>query len=110
MEGLVPLNPVQRIFKRYMLIQNELESPPKEEQQTETKKKLLLSLIRDASEKLKIFTANHVMDRVDLVVDGEALTLHKIREPVTSGKLQITRCNDNACESLLVKLKDNEKQ
>jgi hypothetical protein len=49
------------------------------------------------------------MERAVLVVDGEALTLHKIREAITSGKLQITRCNDNACERLLVKLKDNEK-
>ena len=87
----------------------ELENTPKTEQQTETKKKLLLSLTKNASEKLGIFTSNHVMDRVALVVDGEALTMHKIREAITSGKLQISRCNDNACELLLVKLKDNEK-
>jgi preprotein translocase subunit SecD len=86
----------------------ELEDAPRAEQQTETKKKLLLTLTNVASEKLKTFTANHVMDRVVLIVDGEALTMHKIREAITSGQLQISRCNDNACERLFVKLKDNE--
>lgn len=49
------------------------------------------------------------MKEVVLVVDGEALTMHKIKEPLTSGLLQITRCNDNACELLLIKLKSNTK-
>jgi len=87
----------------------QLEKPPTTEQQTSTKKKLLLSLTKEASERLKTFTANHVMDRVALVVDGEVLTIHKIRESITSGLLQITRCNDNACEQLFVALKDNVK-
>lgn len=85
----------------------ELEKPAVTEQQTETKKKLLLSLTKEASEKLKTFTAKHVMSHVAIVVDGKALTMHKIKVPITSGQLQITRCNDNACERLFVKLKDN---
>jgi len=88
----------------------ELEKPPVAEQQTELKKKLLLSLTKEASEQLKTFTGNHIMRMVALVVDGEALTMHKIREAITSGQLQISRCNDNACEQLLVKLRDNVKQ
>ncbi len=87
----------------------ELAKAPTTEQQTEAKKKLLLSLTKEASEKLKSFTTNHVMNRVALVVDGEVLTMHKIREPITSGQLQISRCNDNACERLYVTLKDNIK-
>lgn len=87
----------------------ELEKAPTTEQQTEAKKKLLLSLTKEASEKLKSFTTNHVMNRVALVVDGEVLTMHKIREPITSGQLQISRCNDNACERLYVTLIDNIK-
>lgn len=87
----------------------ELEKPAVTEQQTETKKKLLLSLTKEASEKLKIFTAKHVMKHVAIVVDGKALTMHRIKVAITSGQLQITRCNDNACERLFVKLKDNVK-
>lgn len=87
----------------------ELMRSPGTEQETELKKKLLLSLTKEASEKLKTFTAAHVMDHVALVVDGEAMTMHKIKVPITSGQLQITRCGDNACEKLSVVLKDNVK-
>ncbi len=87
-----------------------LKHEPQAVPQTETKKKLLLQLTDLASEKLKVFTANHVMERVALIVDDEALTMHKIREAITGGKLQISRCNDNACERLFAKLKDNQKE
>lgn len=87
----------------------ELEKEPTTQQQTDTKKNLLLSLTQEASEKLISFTTNHVMKHVALVVDGEVLTMHKIKVPITSGQLQITRCNDNACELLYVTLKDNVK-
>jgi hypothetical protein len=85
----------------------ELGKSPVTQQETDSKKRLLLSLTKEASEKLKSFTAQHIMGLVALVVDGEALTKHKIREAITSGQLQISRCNDNACELLYVKLKDN---
>jgi hypothetical protein len=85
----------------------ELREPAKSEQVTEQKKNLLLSLTPEASKKLKTFSSKHVMDEVIIVVDGEALTMHKIREPLTSGQLQITRCHDNACELVLISLEDN---
>ena len=86
------------------------EYVPTTEQQTEAKKKLLLTLTKEASESLKIFTSKHLSKHVVLVVDGEALTIHKIKEPITSGLLQITRCDDNACEILNLTLKDNVKK
>lgn len=85
----------------------ELESAPKTEQQTEDKKKLLLTLTKEASQRLESFTTEHLMKMVTLVVGGEALTMHKIKMAITGGQLQITRCNDNACETLFVKLKEN---
>jgi preprotein translocase subunit SecD len=88
----------------------ELGQAPTAEQQTENKKKLLMNLSKEASEQLKTFTAKHVMNMVAVVVDGEVLTIHMIKEAITSGQLQITRCNDNACELLFVKLKDNVKK
>lgn len=87
----------------------ELDKTPTAEQQTEQKKLLLLSLTKDASEKLKSFSTKNLKKMVALVVDGEALTMHQIKVALTSGQLQITRCNDNACELLFVKLKDNVK-
>jgi hypothetical protein len=50
------------------------------------------------------------MQMVAIVVGGEVLTMHKIKEPITSGQLQISRCNDNACELLYVRLRDNVKK
>lgn len=85
----------------------ELEKLPTTEQQTETKKKLLFSLTAEASKKLQAFTVNHIMDKVALIVDGKAVSIHKIREPVTGGQLQITTCSDNACERLIVRMKNS---
>ena len=69
--------------------------------------KLMLTLTEHASEHLASFTGEHVNDRVALVIDGEAVTIHKIRERITGGKLQITRCTDQACSFLYVALQDN---
>jgi preprotein translocase subunit SecD len=88
----------------------ELDKAPVSEAQTEQKKKLMLSLTPSASEILKNFSSRHVMQKVVIVVNGEALTMHKVREPITSGQLQITRCTDNACEKLYIMMKDNIKK
>ena len=88
----------------------ELDKAPTAEKQTEQKKKLMLSLTPAASEILKTFSAKNVMKKVVIVVGGEALTMHKIREAITGGQLQITRCSDNACEKLFIMLKDNVKK
>lgn len=87
----------------------ELEKPPIAEQQTDEKKKLLLTLTSSASEYLKKFSTQHVMKSVVLVKDNEVLTMHTIKTPITSGQLQITRSHDNACELLYSKLKKNLK-
>lgn len=88
----------------------ELDSLPITEQQTESKKLLSISLAPNSTEKLKTFTAKRVMKEVVVVLDGKAVTMHKIRVAITSGKMQITRCGDNACEYLYVKMKENVKK
>ena len=70
----------------------ELKGEPSTEQQTPSKKKLLLTLSNLSAEKLEAFTTKHVMKQVVMIVDGEALTKHKIREPIIGGHLQISRC------------------
>ncbi len=66
---------------------------------------LMITLTEAAGEKLAEFTEDHIMDRVAIVIGGKAVTKHKVRSKIDSGKLQITRCTDNACEHLLVELK-----
>ncbi len=87
----------------------ELAENPETQQQTDEKKLLLLKLTKAASEKLKTFSTKNLMKHVAIIVNGEALTVHKIKEPLTSGMMQITRCTDNACEQLYKVLKDNVK-
>lgn len=66
--------------------------------------KLTVSLARQNADKLEAFTRSHLGGRIALVIDGQIITLHKIRSVVTGGKLQITRCTDNACQAIRAKL------
>jgi preprotein translocase subunit SecD len=85
----------------------QLAEPPQTELQPDQRKKLLLSLSDQAKAKLTSFTREHLNQLTAIVVGGHALTLHKVRTVIDGGKLQITRCTDNACEKLYVELKDN---
>ena len=69
----------------------------------------MLTLTDSAKDRLANFTGDHINDWVALVIDGNAVTMHKIRERIEDGRLQITRCTDNACAMLFVALQDNVK-
>jgi len=68
---------------------------------------LLLTLTAEAGGKLEELTKAHVGGRGTLVIGGEAVTVHKIREVIKGGRLQVSRCSDTACEYLYEELKDN---
>jgi hypothetical protein len=85
----------------------ELSEEPVLLAQTESKKKLQLMFSPLASEKLEQFTRDNMMKQVTLVVDGEALTVNKVRAVIKNGKLEITRCSDNACQRIYVTLKNH---
>jgi hypothetical protein len=70
------------------------------------KKKLQLVLNKDAGEKLESFTANHIMQEAILVINGQALTVNKIRDTIKDGQLEITS-SDNSCEKLEAHLRNN---
>jgi preprotein translocase subunit SecD len=63
-----------------------------------------VTLSRKYIRRLEDFTKAHLGGRVAIVLDGEIITMHKIRSVISEGKIQITRCYDNACELLLSKL------
>ncbi len=50
------------------------------------------------------FTRDHVGGKAALVLDGEVLSVHKLRAVIEDGRMQITRCTDRACERILSKL------
>lgn len=85
----------------------ELSTAPEGVVQKDKRINLLLTLESASARRLADFTTRHVNKRVATVINGQAVTLHIIRMPITEGKLQVTRCTDHACEKLLVALKDN---
>jgi hypothetical protein len=81
-----------------------IEGSPEMKKDSQGKSILSVSLTRAGADKTEAFTRAHLGGRIAMVVDGEIVTLHKIRSVVTDGKLQITRCTDNACEIIRAKL------
>lgn len=63
-----------------------------------------VSLSKKYIKTLENFTKAHLGGRVAIVLDGEIITMHMIRSVISEGKVQITRCYDNACEVLFSKL------
>lgn len=53
------------------------------------------------------FTRAHLGQRVALVLDGEVMSTHKVRTIVEGGRMQITRCDEHACQRILSKLVDS---
>jgi hypothetical protein len=72
--------------------------------------KLMLDLTRESGDALEDFTGRNLGRRVAIVIGGQVTTMHGIKAKITGGKLQITRCTDNACEKLYYELKDNVQQ
>ncbi len=81
-----------------------IEGAPEMRQDGRGKSILSVSLARKNVERTEAFTRAHLGGKIAMVVDGEVVTLHKIRSVITGGKLQITRCTDNACEVIRAKL------
>lgn len=53
------------------------------------------------------FTANNIDRGVAIIIGEKVVTAHKIRTEIVGGKIQITRCGDDACEQLYLWLKDS---
>lgn len=87
----------------------ELETDPYVQSQDDHKKLLSVTLTRTAAEKMKKFSLRLVGRHVAIVLDGKALTMHRIKEPITSGSIQISRCNDNACEYIFTKIQEKRR-
>jgi hypothetical protein len=81
-----------------------IEGRPEMTSDGQGKSVLTVCLARKNAERAEAFTRAHLGGRIAMVVDGEIVTLHKIRAVITGGKVQITRCTDNACEVIRSKL------
>jgi hypothetical protein len=80
------------------------EKAPQVQKDGRGKSVLLVSLKQGNTKMLEDFTRAHLGNLVATVVDGEIISLNKIRAVITGGQLQMTRCTDNACEIIRAKL------
>jgi len=81
-----------------------LAGPPDTEKDDRGWTLLNVTLAREHVKSLENFTRVHLGGRVAIVVDGEIITIHKVRTVIQDGRAQITRCRDDACQTLRVKL------
>jgi len=81
-----------------------LAGPPDTERDDRGWTLLRVTLAREHVKSLENFTRVHLGGKVAIVVGGEIITIHKIRTVIQDGKAQITRCQDDACQILRLKL------
>jgi len=84
-----------------------LKEAPEGMEQPDARINLMLVLADSSSLDLEEFTGNHINGRVCIIIGGKAVTRHKIREKIVGGRMQISRCTDNACKYLFWELRDN---
>jgi preprotein translocase subunit SecD len=87
----------------------EFSKEPIVTQGSDGKKRLELLFNRLSADKLAVFTSQNIMREATIIADGEALTVHKIRSAITEGKLEISGCSDNVCETIRIKLNGHVK-
>jgi preprotein translocase subunit SecD len=65
---------------------------------------LRLELTPEAARQLEELTRKHLGRSVAFVIDGEPVTLHKIRSVITGGQFRLSRCTDTACQFIYGRL------
>lgn len=83
-----------------------LEDQPVVGDKVEGKTTLNMVLGTGSAEMFRKFTAANIDKTVAIIVGSKVVTAHKIRCEITGGKIQITRCGDDACQTLYFWLKD----
>jgi preprotein translocase subunit SecD len=65
---------------------------------------LNVTLKQEQAKTLEILTRTHLGGTIAIVIDGEIITMHTVRSVIEGGRVQITRCQDDACKVLRLKL------
>ena len=69
---------------------------------------LQITLNKDAAERFKTYTAAHVGEKLDILVDGQINSSPVIKTPIEGGHLEITMLRDAAARKLAKRLKKEE--
>jgi preprotein translocase subunit SecD len=72
--------------------------------------RILLKLQPRAATALERLTSDRLGGQITIVLGGEVVTMHKIREVIKGGEVQITNCAAGAANSLLEQLQAHQKK
>jgi hypothetical protein len=65
-----------------------------------------LQLARAHADAMEQFTRNNKGGQTAVIIAGEVVTVHKIRDTITGGRCQVTCCAEGSCDYLLKHLRD----
>jgi hypothetical protein len=65
-----------------------------------------LQLAREHAEAMERFTRKNKGGTTAVIINGEVVTVHKIRQVITGGRIQVTCCAEGSCDYLLKHLRD----
>jgi preprotein translocase subunit SecD len=71
--------------------------------------KILLTLKPKAATALERLTTDRVGRQIAVVIGGEVVTVHKVRDAIKGGEVQITSCTPGAAKYLLEQLQTRQK-
>jgi preprotein translocase subunit SecD len=70
----------------------------------------MLKLQEKAANALEHLTSAHLDREIAIVLSGEVVTTHKVRNVIKGGEVQITSCAAGAADYLLTQLKGRDKK
>jgi preprotein translocase subunit SecD len=86
----------------------DLAGKPKAVKDGEEVGRILLKLQPKAATALENLTSAHLGKQIAIVLDGEVVTMHKIRQVIKGGDVQITSCAAGAANYLLQQLQAHQ--
>ncbi len=97
--------PCYVVLKTASFIPLSLAEKPQRGEDTKGKSMLGLQLSQDQVSPLERFTKINLGGTVAIVIGGDVVTMHQIKQKISGGRVQITRCSDKGCEVLFTELK-----
>jgi preprotein translocase subunit SecD len=87
-----------------------LAEEPKADMDGDDVVRILLKLQPKAATALERLTTDRAGKQIAIVLDGEIVTMHKIRAAIKGGEVQITSCAEGGAKYLLQKLQAQQKK
>jgi preprotein translocase subunit SecD len=87
----------------------ELAAEPKADKDGDDVVRIFLKLQPKSAAALEKLTRDRQYKQLAIVLDGEVVTVHKIREPIPNGDVQITSCSPGGATYLMKQLQAHRK-